>query len=113
MHISANGLRLIEGFEGWSAVPYWDSYGRVWTRGYGETGGSGPHSPTLTRAQGQANVQRLGETRYEYAIRDLGVALNQNQWDALCSFVWNLGPGILQGSLGGLLKAKHFDDFAN
>lgn len=112
MHISTAGLRLIEGFEGWSAAPYWDSYGRVWTRGYGETEGIGPHSPILTRAQGQANLQRLVETRYEYAIRNLGVPFSQNQWDALCSFVWNLGPGILQGTLGNMLKAREFTGFA-
>ncbi len=113
MHISTAGLRLIENFEGWSSVPYWDSYGRVWTRGYGETEGIGPHSPWLTRAQGEANLQRLVETRYEYAIRNLSVALNQNQWDALCSFVWNLGAGIFQGSLGALLQAKDFQGFAD
>lgn len=113
MHISNNGLRLIENFEGWSAIPYWDAYGRVWTRGYGETEGIGPRSPALSRAQGQANLKRLVETRYEWAIRRLGVPLNQNEWDALCSFVWNLGPGILQGSLGDLLKAKDFEGFAN
>lgn len=113
MHVSSAGLRLIEGFEGWSSAPYWDSYGGVWTRGYGETEGIGPHSPWLSRAQGEANLKRLVETRYEWAIRQLGVPLNQNQWDALCSFVWNLGAGIFAGHLGQLLRAKDFNGFAN
>lgn len=113
MHVSSAGLRLIEGFEGWSSAPYWDSYGGVWTRGYGETEGIGPHSPWLSRAQGEANLKRLVETRYEWAIRQLGVELNQNQWDALCSFVWNLGAGIFGGHLGQLLRARDFNGFAN
>jgi lysozyme len=115
MHISSNGLHLIEQFEGWSATPYWDSYGRVWTRGYGETEGIGPHSPTLTRAQGEANLRRLVATRYEYAIRDLGVPLNQNEWDSLSSTIWNLGPGIIANGtqLGYLLRRKDFTGYAN
>lgn len=113
MHISANGLRLIENFEGWSSIPYWDAYGSVWTRGYGETEGIGPHSPALTRAQGEANLRRLVETRYEWAIRQVGVTFGQNEWDALCSFIWNLGPGILQGTLKDMLRRKDLSGFAN
>lgn len=113
MHISPNGLRLIESFEGWSSAPYWDSFGRVWTRGYGETEGITAGSPRLTRAQGQANLKHLVETRYEPAIRALDVKLNQNEWDALCSFVWNLGPGILDGVLGDRLRKGDRVGFAN
>jgi lysozyme len=113
VHISSAGLRLIEGFEGWSSAPYWDSYGGVWTRGYGETEGIGPHSPWLSRAQGEANLKRLVETRYEWAINRLGVPLNQNQFDALCSFVWNLGAGIFAGHLGDLLRGRNFQGFAD
>jgi len=112
MHISQAGLTLIEGFEGFSSRSYWDPYGRVWTRGYGETEGIGPGSPLISRAEGQARLKHLVETRYEPAIRALNVELNQNQWDALCSFVWNLGPGILDGTLGSLLKARKFGEFA-
>lgn len=113
MHISPNGLQLIESFEGWSSAPYWDSYGKVWTRGYGETEGITAGSPHLTRAQGQANLKHLVETRYEPAIRALGARLNQNEWDALCSFVWNLGPGILEGRLGDMLRKGDRVGFAN
>lgn len=108
MHISENGLRLIEGFEGFSSTPYWDSYGRVWTRGFGETEGIGPNSPHISRAQGTANLKRLVEQRYEPAIRALGIQLNQNQWDALCSFVWNLGTGIFTGELRHELQTRQF-----
>jgi lysozyme len=108
MHISNKGLELIEQFEGWSSRPYWDSYGKVWTRGYGETENISSNSPAISRAQGQANLKRLIEQRYEWAIRDLGVSFSQNEWDALCSFVWNLGAGIFTGSLRSNLQARHF-----
>ena len=108
MHVSQRGLALIEGFEGWSAAPYWDSYGGVWTRGYGETEGITGSSPALTRAQGEANLRRRLELYYEPAIRALGAPFNQNQWDALCSFVWNLGAGIFTGELRVALERREW-----
>lgn len=111
MHISEAGLALIEEFEGFSSTPYWDPFGRVWTRGYGETEGIGSRSPSISRAQGQANLRRLIEDRYEWAIRELGVDLfNQNQWDALCSFVWNLGAGIFTGRLRAALQQRRWQE---
>lgn len=108
-HISARGLHLIEGFEGWSSCPYWDSYGGVWTRGYGETESITSHSPCISRAEGELKLRRLVEARYEWALRALHVELNQNQWDALDSFVWNLGAGIFTGTtVGADLRAGNF-----
>lgn len=116
MHVSARGLALIEGFEGWSARPYWDSYGGVWTRGYGETEGITARSPAITRAQGEANLRRRLELYYEPVIRGAGgrEGFNQNQWDALCSIAWNLGVGTLAvgNPLGEFLRERRFADFA-
>lgn len=108
-HISVRGLHLIEGFEGWDSCPYWDSYGGVWTRGYGETEGISSGSPCISRADGELKLRRLVEARYEWALRALHVPLNQNQWDALDSFVWNLGAGIFEGtSVGADLRARNY-----
>jgi GH24 family phage-related lysozyme (muramidase) len=113
MHISDRGLALIEQFEGFSSRPYWDPYGRVWTRGYGETEGISQRSRSISRQQGQVNLRRLIEQRYEWAIHRLGVDLfNQNQWDALCSFVWNLGAGIFTGRLRVELQARRWPQAA-
>jgi lysozyme len=71
----------------------------VWTRGYGETEGIRASSPAITRAQGERNLAARLARYYEPSIARLGVALNQNQWDALCSFTWNLGAGIFTGEL--------------
>jgi lysozyme len=111
LHISARGLHLIEGFEGFSSCPYRDSVGtgHPYTRGYGETEGIHPGSPCISRTQGEANLRRLVEARYEWALRALGVSLNQNEWDADCSFVWNLGAGIFQGTtIGAEMRARNF-----
>src|ERR1039458_6814290 len=108
-HIDAAGLHLIGGFEGFESCPYWDPYGRVWTRGYGETESIRANSPCISRSAAQTRLQGLVESRYEWALRALGVALNQHQWNALCSFVWNLGAGIFQGTtLGADLRARAF-----
>lgn len=112
MHISKQGLALIETFEGFSSRPYWDPLGRVWTRGYGETEGITADSRPISRAQAQTRLRQLVQERYEPSIRNLHVELNQNQWDALCSFVWNLGPGILTGTLRTALKDRRWGDAA-
>lgn len=108
MHISDAGLALIEEFEGFSSRPYWDSYGRVWTRGFGETEGITERSPAISRKQAATRLRELVEARYEPAIRQLGVELTQNQWDALCSFAWNLGAGVFEGELRRLLVNRAF-----
>lgn len=107
--IDKAGLLLIENFEGYLEHAYWDAYGHVWTVGYGETQGVGPNS-TMTRAQAEADLRGRLANGYEPAVRSLGVPLNQNQFDALCSFVWNLGPGSMDSSwtIGRLLRAHNY-----
>jgi lysozyme len=111
-HIDTPGLVLIEGFENvYKAVycPEYDQYGGVWDIGFGQTEGIGPRSACITHAQAEANLRYLVETRYEWAIRALDVPFNQHEWDALCSFVWNLGAGIFEGtSVGADLRARDY-----
>jgi|ERR1019366_1635593 lysozyme len=113
MQISNKGINLIANFEGFSSCPYWDSYGSVWTRGYGEAGGriSG-NSPCITRQQGQENLRSLVNNDYGRAVNDLGVTLNQNQFDALCSFTYNLGAGSMQWNVGRSLREKKYNQAA-
>lgn len=109
LHISNNGLTLIEGFEGFSSCPYWDPFGRVWTRGFGETDFGGNFGGRcITRSQGQSNLRNKIESEYQWAVRALGVNFNQNQVDALDSFIWNLGAGIFQGTLRYDLEHSRF-----
>jgi lysozyme len=113
-HIDANGLHLIEGFEGFGACPYWDAYGGVWTRGYGETEGIHSYSPCIGRAYGEANLKARIERFYEPYLRRQHVDLNQNQWNGAISFMWNLGAGIWQGTtIGAELRAHNFRGVAS
>jgi len=88
---------LIEGFEGCELDPYQDSVG-VWTIGYGHTGddvfeGCDPIS------QGQADALLAADLEdFEGHVSALCPQANQQQFDALVSFAYNLGSGALQGS---------------
>lgn len=109
MNISERGLRLIEGFEGYSYTAYWDPWGKVWTVGYGETENVGPGT-VQTRDQAQADLRNRLAREYEPHIAATGVSLNQNQWDAVTSFIWNLGVGVLSTGydFGRLLRARDY-----
>jgi lysozyme len=107
-HIDVEGLHLLEGFEGFRSCPYQDVTG-VWTRGYGQTHNIGPRSPCISQAGAQAELKWSVESEYEWSIRALGVRFNQHEWNALCSFDYNLGAGILQGTtVGADLRARAF-----
>src|SRR5581483_1810680 len=112
MNISQHGLDFIAGFEGGESSDglfhaYWDPFGKVWTIGYGETEGVHP-GMTWTKAQAEADLKSRLEREYEPAINALGVPLTQNQYDALCSFVWNLGPGSMQWDVGRYLRERNY-----
>ncbi len=112
MEISEHGLEFIAGFEGYRYNAYWDPYGHCWTVGIGETQNVGPSS-TMTYAQALADLKGRLAREYEPALTALGVPLNQNQWDALCSFIWNLGPGSMQWDVGMDLRAREYATAAN
>jgi lysozyme len=113
IHIDEYGLTLIENFEEVQKAtycPYWDAYGRVYTRGFGETDWSGNFGGRcISHAQAVTNLRVFVETKYQYAVRNLGVPLTQHQVDALDSFVWNLGAGIFNGtSVGSDLRGRRY-----
>jgi len=102
MRTSANGIRLIQEFEGLRLTSYLCSAG-VPTIGYGATyyhdGTKVKLGQTITREQAnQLLVDHLKE--FEGSVIGLlnGVVLNQNQFDALVSFTYNLGAGNLAKS---------------
>jgi lysozyme len=106
-HIDGTGLHLLEGFEGFVSCPYQDVTG-VWTIGFGEAYIS-PSTPCESRATAQAKLKRLVEDNYEWALRALDVSFDQNEWNGLVSFTYNLGAGIFQGTtVGADLRARRF-----
>lgn len=117
MYIDQRGLNFIAGFEGGESSDglfhaYWDPYGHVWTIGYGETSGVHP-GMTWTKAQAEDDLKRKLENDYIWAINNLDVPLTQNQFNALCSFVWNLGAGSMQWDIGRYLRARNYQAAAN
>lgn len=100
------GLDLIESFEGFSSTWYDDGTGTQ-TIGFGHTGEGGVPRPPISRAQGEALLRRdiIG---YENDVKRLvHRALTTNQFDALVSFDYNLGPGCTV-DIAGYINAGHF-----
>lgn len=95
MKTSPRGLALIEKFEGFRTHAYRDVVG-VWTIGYGFTKDVQP-GDTMTKAQ--ADVRLRNElVEYEDAVADAAGECNQNQFDALVCFAWNVGVGGMRKS---------------
>jgi lysozyme len=109
VEVNAAGVELIKEFEGFRSAPYQDSVG-VWTIGYGHTAGVGPHSPDLTEAQAEKLLREDLDREYAPKVNALGLPLNQNQFDALVSFVYNLGPLYLEAghTMGDALRAHNW-----
>ena len=90
------GLSLIKKFEGCELEAYQCSAG-VWTIGYGHTKGVTPSDSISQEEAEQMLVDELHE--YESYVNEyVTVALSQNQFDALVSWVYNLGPANLKAS---------------
>lgn len=110
--VSKAGAAFIAGFEGFRSGPYRDAVG-VWTIGYGHTAGVRNTSPHITRAEGRKLLRDDLDRKYAPPVvalaKRLKLKLSQNQFDALVSAVYNLGPGILdQGrTMGDALRSKN------
>lgn len=108
MHTSEDGLRLIEEFEGFRPYQYNDGTG-VMTIGFGTTSADVSPLPTfLSRSEAEQLLRDKLAKKYEPAVNGLGVPLNQNQFDALVSLVYNCGPGAMQWQIGQELRARHY-----
>ena len=107
MNISQEGLSLIKKFEGCELEAY-KCAADVWTIGYGSTKGVKEGD---TVSQEEADKLLLHEMEeYEGYISDMVyVDLEQNQFDAMVSWVFNLGPANLKTST--LLKVLNAKDY--
>lgn len=93
---STKGINLIKSFEGYRANAYLDAVG-VPTIGYGTTRGV-KMGQKINESQAVAFLQKDLEM-FENAINRLvKVPLTQDQFDALSSFVYNLGETNFAGS---------------
>ncbi len=102
MKTSSNGLQLIRKYEGCKTTPYRCPAG-LYTVGYGHVIGNGLQLPdqfNRTFSLGEINeLLRTDLARFEQGVlRYCPVYLTQCQFDALVSFSFNLGLGVLQRS---------------
>jgi lysozyme len=99
--ISPAGIKFIQSFEGFSSKAYDDGVG-VWTLGWGtiqyENGVRVKKGDEVTVARA-LELFMHDLSRFEVAVRkNVKVPLNQNQYDALVSFTYNVGIGGFSGS---------------
>jgi len=96
MHISKEGIELIKNFEGCELKSYQDSVG-VWTIGFGHTKDVKEGDEINQEHAEFMLTEEMPE--YEGYINNMvKVPLEQNKFDALCSWVYNLGPTNLKNS---------------
>ncbi len=95
MKISQKGIDLIKKFEGCKLTAYRDSVG-IPTIGVGHTKGV-KMGMTITQAQADEYL-RSDLVTCEQTLNKLGVNLAQNEFDALCSWIFNLGSGAFNSS---------------
>jgi len=95
--ISQKGIDLVKHFEGCVLVGYPD-IGGIPTVGYGSTGPDVHVGMKITQAEAEkllANDLRRFETGVSELVK---VAINQNEFDALVSFSFNVGLGAFKNS---------------
>ena len=109
---SATGLALTKQFEGCVLVAYQDQVG-VWTIGYGHTGTDVKAGLTIT--DDQASILLAADVAWAVTCVNKSVTstINQNHFDALVDFVFNLGCASLgQSTLLRMINAGNFDGAA-
>ena len=120
MEISGNGIKLIKELEGCRLQAYDDYTGKpvkaggtvkgTLTIGVGHTGKDVFKGQIITQEQA-TELLKNDIKNVEKTINEVVKApLTQNQYDALCSFVFNIGTGAFRGST--MLKLINQNKFA-
>lgn len=121
---AAAGIDLIESFEGNRLTAYPDpgTGSTPWTIGRGHTGPDVYSGLTITQAVSDALFAQDIKAHGEDIVNALDLDLTQHQFDALVSFVFNVGPGrasvkdglvvLRNGNPSTLLKKLRARDYA-
>lgn len=112
MNISTKGIDAIKRFEGFRENAYQDSVG-VWTIGYGTTEAALGYAvtPGMKMSESEANTYLLEHLNSSYVPavkRYVTAEATQGEFDAMVSFVYNLGSGNFSTST--LLKKFNAGD---
>ena len=96
MKTSQKGIDLIKSFEGLSLVAYRLPGEQYYTIGYGHYGKEVKKNQMITQQEAEM-LLRADLQKFEEWVNTIPpFCLNQNQFDALVSFTYNVGPGNLQ-----------------
>ena len=112
MELSRNGINFIKREEGENLTGYLDSRG-VPTIGVGHTGkvGTRPVTAGMIVTTDISDALLMDDIAWveETIKNNVKVALTQNQYDALCSLVFNIGAGAFISS--SVLKKLNASDY--
>lgn len=95
MEASKELIEKLKEFEGFRSKAYLCPAG-VWTIGYGHT--SGVRCGDIVTEESAEEYLRSDLEKVYPIVRKCRYDFNQHQFDALCSFVFNLGGGNFEGS---------------
>lgn len=109
MKTSQRGIDLIKRFEGCRLVAYKPvPTEKYWTIGYGHYGPDVVPGMKITPGQAETYL-KADLAKFEKAVDDLRLNLNQSQHDALTSFAYNCGTGNLKK----LCEGRSLSEIAN
>jgi lysozyme len=114
MIINDATIQLVKEFEGLRLAAYQDSAG-VWTIGYGTTAMAGlgispKKGDKITEAEA-TRLLNMGMAKFGKQISEyIKVPVNENQYGALVSLAYNIGPEAFRKST--LLKKLNAGDYA-
>ncbi|HRX37788.1 MAG TPA: lysozyme [Parvularculaceae bacterium] len=97
MKTSSNGIELIKRFEGLELEAYQDIAG-IWTIGYGHTGADVKEGMKISQREAEELLKQDLKSREDAVSRLASASLNQNEFDALVSFVYNVGAEAFKNS---------------
>ena len=111
MKISKQGLDFVKSFEGLRLEAYWDKDGKVWTIGWGHTRGV-KKGQVITKEQAEQFIRDDLAPIERHLTADLGEdGVLQCQFDALCSWIFNLRDGIRQYNTSTLRRKLKGGDY--
>lgn len=120
--VSRRAVALVAEFEGGKGAdgrfhPYLDELASpaVWTIGYGDTENVRPKTRPWSARKAMRRLRRRLNRDYAPFIADLDLPLTQPMFDALASFIYNLGPGALARTtgVGRALRGRRWTEAAN
>lgn len=116
MNVSQKGLDLVKRFEGYSSHAYLCPANKI-TIGWGHCSKDLKLGQTITEAEAEKLLKKdLNQfaSKITYSLEQDHITVNQNQFDALCSFAFNLGySALVFSTLWKKLKQGDYEGASN